>query len=379
MRARIVPTAALAITFGGWLVACVDLFHGTSFASACDVDAAACAPLDANVADDAPIVVEDAGTDGPTNFCAWSSATAAANAAHACAWLGACEGAFDDNAFGPCMVHAVLAYDCATNPNRPVIGAAHAYWDCLWQATTCGDVANCVEPSGTRETCAGAGAAYVACDPSTAALIACGGGVASGSPPAGLESCAALGQTCTTSGPAECSGSTTACSGASSGAMCAAGTTRLHDCDPDGGALDYGVDCASFGAGSCFSGAFGACLATDGAPCAPQSAVTCEDGGVAVGCPSGVTEQIDCDAVLGVTGGASTCNPQAPGRQWDVSRACSLGTCDGQHDSCDPTGPTITTCFHGATFSASCKDLGFTSCALATYPGDPSQHAYCTP
>ena len=374
MGARGVLCAALAL--GPLLAACVDLFHDTSFASACDVNAAVCHATDANVPGEAASSA-DGGPDGATNFCQWDGAMAAANAAHACVWLGACEGALADDAFGACMVRARLAYDCAANPNRQVIGAAHAYWDCLWQAQSCGEVANCVEPYGTHETCAEAGTDYVACDPLTGTLLACAAGLATGTPPEGLESCAALGQTCSTVGAAACSGSTAACTSGNEGTSCA-DTTALHDCDPDGGPLDYGLDCANFGAGACVSGAFSACLAVNGSTspsCAQTSQVTCDDGGYAVGCPSRVTEQLDCNAVLGLTGNPSACNPDAPGRAWDVSRACSLGDCL-QADTCN--GGVITSCARGATFTVDCRAQGFTSCSLALYADDPAEHAQCS-
>ena len=40
------------------------------------------------------------------------------HALHACTWLGACETPMGNNAFGPCYFRALLAYDCAANPNH---------------------------------------------------------------------------------------------------------------------------------------------------------------------------------------------------------------------------------------------------------------------
>jgi len=360
MRPRAIACGAFAFALGASLVACIDLFHGTDFESACDLDASACGAVDASVGIDATPPPQDAGSDAPTDFCQWIPTTAAAYAVHACAWLGACEGALGDDAFAPCMLHAMLAYDCAANPNRPVLGAAHAYWDCLWQVQTCGDVDHCVEPSGTHETCADDDAGYVACDPEAGTLVACAADLANGSPPTAVESCVPLGQTCSPSGVATCIGSATPC--ADVGTSCEG--TALHDCDPDGGPTDYGVDCASFGSGSCVGS--GACGAVDGGSCTPTTDVTC-DGGLAMGCPSGTTEQVDCNAVLGQPSATTTCDETAPGRPWDVSRACSMGTCQ-TGDSCGTDGKTLLSCTRGASVSIDCTLQGFTRCVSLPYP-----------
>jgi hypothetical protein len=364
MRARGIAIVAFAVALGASFVACVDLFHGTDFESACGVDAAACEAIDATPAIDTTPPPEDSGPTGPTNFCLeWDAGTALTNATHACAWLSACEGALGDNAFGACMVRAVLAYDCTANPNRPLTatGPAHAYWDCLWQVKSCGDVDRCIEPSGTLATCAADtdDAGYVACDLEAGTLVACGPAATNGNPPTALESCTAIGQTCAASGAAACLGSATACAGQAD--YCDPDGVHLHDCDPDGGTTDYGVDCASFGGGICNAGG---CTAVGGSACSPTSDVTC-DGGVATGCPSGSTEQVDCDAVLAQpSGGPATCNATAPGRPWDVARACSVGTCP--LDRCD--GATLMTCARGGSIAVSCTAQGFTGCSPSPYP-----------
>ena len=68
----------------------------------------------------------DAADIVPTDFCKASSATARTRATHACAWLGACSVPFDQNAFGQCMIDAILAYDCTTNPNHAVNAGARS-------------------------------------------------------------------------------------------------------------------------------------------------------------------------------------------------------------------------------------------------------------
>ena len=262
---------ALSIGVLGGVAACVDLFHSTNFETLCDLDAAACAAVDAS-ADGAAAAPRDAGApDGPTDFCQWDSVTAGNNAAHACAWLGACAGPLGENALGPCIVNATLAYDCAANPNRPVVGAAHAYWDILWQAASCGDVLRAVQPSSTA--CAAAPASYVTCEAAT--RVACGPANAM-SAPVGVEDCAAAGQTCAlVNGSGACVGPSS-CAGATAVLACGAsgGPTLLADCE-DGG-TDLGVDCANFGGGSCTaSGGVAACRAVDGGSCTPSSAITC--------------------------------------------------------------------------------------------------------
>jgi hypothetical protein len=341
--------------------ACGDLFHDTNFESACGVDAAACVGPEATTGD-GPAEI---GTGSPTNFCAWSSTTARANALHACAWLGACAGPLGNNAFGACMRRAILAYDCNANPNRPVLGAAHAFWDGLWRASSCAAVSAVVEPGSTRGACGASSFAYVACEPSPNAStrLACAAGTGGGDE--GRENCAAMGQTCTVAGAtAICSGSMGVCQGA--GVSCAG--TELHDCDPDGG-VDLGVDCASFGSGACVTP--GACAAQGDAGCAATTVVTCA-GDVATGCPSGTEESVDCSALLGATG---SCSPSAAGRGWDVSRACAVGACGA--DSC--AGTVLQSCVQGVPVSVDCATLGFSSCSLVSVPGDPVAHGACGP
>jgi hypothetical protein len=105
----------------------------------------------------------------------------------------------------------------------------------------------------------------------------------------------------------------------------------------------------------------------DAGTCPTTSAVQCNSG-VATGCPSGVLEQINCPAILGLD-----CKPDAPGRPWDVSRACYSGTCGP--DSCSDGG--VVSCLRGVPEPLDCASQGLGPCALVTYPGDPSPHAQC--
>ena len=374
-RAVVAVTLLLAPLGAG---ACVDLFHGTGFETACDRDAKTPGCFDAGAPDDTgPVqVLADASPRVPTDFCQWDPATAAQNARRACAWLGACEGVFGGNALGPCVMQAELAYDCNANPDRKVLGATHAYWDCLSQVTSCSDVRACVAP-GNDDGCQGDSPAYEACDTTTGTFIACGADVPNESPPLGIEACIAGGQTCA-SATTTCGGSTHGCAAAPPACD---GNGILHDCDPDGGViddagavLDRGVDCTNFGGGACAPGA-AACLATtdDGGTCTPTSMVTC-NGSVATGCPSGVPEQVDCNAVFGLTNGVA-CDPNAPGRPWDVARACSLGACQGP-DTC--LGSIVSSCVRGVIVQADCKEIGYPGCTTAAWPGEPFMRAQCS-
>jgi hypothetical protein len=349
---------AVALAVGAGLLACGDLFHSTAdFESACQIDPQACG-LDGATA--------DAGAPFPADFCQWDAATARALAARACAWLGACAGPLGSNAFGECLVNATLAFDCTANPNRPVLGATHAFWDHLWRASSCDGVTTAVEPASPRDTCGASGFPYVSCEvgANASTRIACPEG--DGGTDLGREDCAALGQTCVVVGSgAVCAGSAGSC-GDAGGPFCEG--TELHDCDSDAG-LDLGVDCADFGAGTCASEE--ACVALGDAGCPPTTEVSCS-GDVASGCPSGVPEQVDCSQVLGATG---SCNPAADGRGWDVSRACSVGPCGA--DSC--AGTVLQSCARGAPVTLDCAQVGLGGCGLIQFPGDPNQYAACGP
>ena len=114
-----------------------------------------------------------AGRPFPADFCAWSTETARTNASRACAWLGACAGPVGDNAFGPCVVRALLAYDCAANPDRRLRpGPAHDLWDHLWRASSCADVLGALFPPRTIVSCAASSSTYAACAGETT-LVSC--------------------------------------------------------------------------------------------------------------------------------------------------------------------------------------------------------------
>jgi hypothetical protein len=361
-RSNLLRPLALAAILAVPPLACVDLFHSTSFETACDVDAAACAT---------PPALPDG---GPTDFCQWDTATAQSNSLRACGWLGACAGPIGDNALGPCFVRAMLAYDCAVNPNRALVPgtAAHDFWNRLWQATSCSDVTRASFPPKVAPACGASPAPFESCFLDSGTILSCSGDDSGTT--LGFEDCTALGQTCATTGAlAVCAGSPAACAGA--GTSCSG--TQLHDCDPDAGQFDLGVDCASVGAGKCVPGSPSACQAASDAGCTSTTDVVCNDDDTASGCPSGAREQIDCRALLL---GKGSCDSTAAGRPWDVSRACTSGLpCTGQ-DSCGVAASfSINSCARGVAVSVSCTAIGLSGCKTVQLPNDPTVHAVCVP
>ena len=205
--------------------ACTDLFHSTDdVLTACDLNPAS--PGCPAGAPDAGAATEaEAAT--PVDFCSWTSATAEQTAAHACAWLGACQTPLGGNAFGACMFQAMLAYDCAANPSHRVTGETYSLWACLAAVQSCGDVNRCVLPGGAVG-CQGSG--FVACAESSGATSASALRVECSDAGGHGENCALWGEACnaTSAGgtcgvggasgcadggpPSACAGSALACS-----------------------------------------------------------------------------------------------------------------------------------------------------------------------
>lgn len=358
---RAIVAAVFASAGIGGAFACVDLFHSTDFQSACSQDAAApgCPTVDAAVEAEA----------GPPSldFCAWSSTEARSAATNACALLSACMGPLGGNAFGECMFDAILAYDCAANPNRRVRPgtAMHDYWECLSKAKSCDEVRTCVLPSGPENCNGGTFTACAVGAKSTAARVLC---EQSGAPTM-VTSCLGKGQTCVRpdTSRSRCSGtwsSTSTCT-----ANGCAGT-QLLACG-DGGAND-GVDCAYFGAGECtIAAATAGCKPNQGSTalqaCTPTGVVTCT-AGVAQGCPLGFTERVDCNRVTGA------CNANVgSARLDDLSRACvgaSAGDAGQRCEEC--VSGAVHSCSHGAEYVANCASLGLGACKVVTPPqGSP--------
>ncbi len=349
MKRALLGAVLVAASGGAAFVAC-DLFHSTEFATLCDVnpDAGACRDGDAG-----------------TNFCTWDSGVALEKAQHACAWLSACESPLGNNDFGPCMIQALLAYDCSTNPNRPVLGELHTYWDALSNAQSCKDVDDVVFP-GEAPTCANGGG-FVGC------------GVLNGSSDnrtvrvecyvvdaqASGENCLAQGRTCDAGscvpGPAPsciqgCEGST------------------LHVCDDAG--VDNGTDCKFFGGGRCLDdGGVFACSSSGDASCPATQTVACA-GDLAQGCPAGTKEQVDCHALTGT----GTCNAGTVSPAQGVAGACFVhgeaGICPP--DSCTDGGASLVSCARGQTFSVSCADVGLGPCHVVPTVDGTGPRAACS-
>jgi hypothetical protein len=353
-RGAVVAAGVIAgAAFVAFAPACIDLFHSTDFEDLCSLDARAPGCPMADVA------ANDAGADvdaAPTNFCTWTSATARTNATHACAWLGACTAPFDENAFGQCMIDAILAYDCNTNPNLVIApGPLHDYWDALWQAKTCDDVIAVVNPetiacSATGFACAG--------KTSPSVRFECVNNKG------GPENCVVEGRLCATDG----------CEAPDAAASCDASTcegTVFHDCE-DG--TDLGYDCKYFGDGTCTPLDGGAACepfepVVCGSSCFATNAVTCADGG-ATACPAGELVTIDCN---GLTGGSS-CMPGTPTPVWNVAAQCQGKA------SCTPGCDTDTLigCAQGAKFTVSCSGEKLGPCHSVPLPESPMGYA-CSP
>ncbi len=373
MRGRHVVAAlgVAAACAAGSLAGCVDLFHSTDFEGAA-------VAIDAGPS--------ESGLDAaPYEICAPSPAEALTLAKRSCALLSACESPIGDNAIGRCLPNAIVAYDCSVSPLRPNAGAAVAYWSCLAQATAlpdtdkaCAAVHTCIYPEGVS-TCPATGA-FTSCPGAVAARGDCES--AGREPPS--ETCAATGRTCTANGPSEAY-----CTGGAglgcTGARCAG--TQLRACLgpgaitlPDGGkgTLDEGFDCAAYGGGTCVQNATTAsCKPASDKVCSPTANVKCE-GNVAVGCPSGFEERVDCAALTGIKNVTSlprsTCSASTGGRAWDVSRACGISGSDGGsgcgRDEC--SGEKLVACVRGVQVTIDCAaDAKLARCiTVRTFDGE---------
>jgi hypothetical protein len=337
LAARAAIVALLAAPFAA-VFACTDLFHSTAdFKNACDVDAAnpAC-----------------------NSICIKDSAAARAAAMNACAWLGACKLPIGNNQFGACVFEGILAYDCNANPNRTVQGQARAVWDCMSTVASCDDVARCVG----SEVCPASSVAFSGCSQSTPTLrYTCPLDAAVGN-----ENCAAWGQTCVNG---QCSATGGVACTSSPVPACEADFRTLHACTDAGVTLV--VDCDDFGGRACVAGSTAsACLGDHAGQCNPNSTVTCA-GDKATGCPSGVSETVDCSLVTG----HGTCQTAAtPTPVLGVAAACGSAAAPCAPDAC--TGTKLTSCYRGATFEYDCSSIGGASCALVSTPDGP--RAACT-
>ena len=419
MRCRMTGAVAggVAMMAIGALGGCGDLFHETSdIRNACERDAstAGCpgvTPGGSSSDGSGGSSDVDAGDGAPReyDFCAMASPTALATAQNACAWLGACESPVGNNRFADCMRHAILAYDCRANPNRPVRSNARAFWGCMQGATDCASVDRCALPSGRRcvngtwlPSCvppaqgdaiadasgvadAGGGFDF---GPASISRATCANGLPEGDE---AENCAAWGQTCVESdGGARCGSAPGG--GACIASLCVGGA--LTDCDDAGRSI--GVDCANYGAQTCTaSGAGAACVAQGGAICPSGPEVVCL-GEIATGCPSGEIEAVDCTLLVPrsdggsamassaaapganpMSGGSRACHASGAGspKPWDVSRACFLDQGCTTADAC--SGATLTSCVGGVTYSFDCGASPFGGCQVVLTSDADGARARC--
>jgi len=281
------------------------------------------------------------------------------------------------------MFQALMAYDCAANPNHGLRGKAAGLWGCLAGVKSCGDVGGCVFPQG--EVLCGGHGGYTACGtPATLSSataenvdvrIECeDGGTAHG------ENCALWGQTCLAgpSGGAACSAIDAGV--CAQGSVCDDNDTAIR-CGADGGSLV--IDCASFGTQHCsgfpvvHAPSWVACVAEsdagDAATCFPDASAACVDG-VSVSCPSGVLETLDCNALLGSMDACSP-GPLVPPFEW--TGACGVAPAECDADSCDAS--VLTGCGRGAAFSVDCEEAGLGACSLVTTDEGSLVRAACAP
>jgi hypothetical protein len=352
----------LALASVGFMLlgfACVDLFHGTDFETLC-----AASPEDPACGRDSgvePEAASEAAVDAARphpDFCAWSAAEARTQALRACAWLGACEGPLGESAFGPCVVHAQLAFDCVANPSLRPRGAVDAFWACLATVATCGDVDRCVFPAGVQDCVAVAAGSSSACGTTTNAgvRLECAGPAGRAR---GIEPCVMLGKTCS---PEDTS--TASCTGVRAFAcaqnLCS-GTSAV-DCTPAGSRMrDRGIDCAGYGAGSCIEGGGGPLCAPNAAPdagaCTGDALPTCA-GDVATACMAGSDVRVDCKRM------GLQCSVAGMPPSFDLAAACAIKTsppCTGP-DICN--GDTLQSCGRGALYELNCGSVGLGKCTV---------------
>jgi hypothetical protein len=360
VRRRIVIAGAIVSSLAGAVMACVDLFHSTSdVQSICEVDAA-----DPRCTDAAP----------PVDICAGDAGVAQQRAIHACSWLAACGHPIGRNKTGACMVDAILAYDCAANPNRKAKGAAKDFWACMQNAKTCSDVNHCIFPMAGGVACANGG--FLGCsqtnvDPNT--RIDC---VQAG--PGGGENCAPHGQTCSSLDP-DASNRNALCVGpqrrACTGSVgCVDGGLSL--CDDSG--VDIGYSCANVGAGTCNpSGATPACEPeSEGGACSATNDITCTSGNLqAKGCVTLEPEAVDCTPISGL-GTCVAIVAGAPGTT--PSDACRVADGGCNDDSCD--GGTLVACVRGRSVAIDCAGQGLKGCnPITTIESDAAGVPACNP
>ena len=341
---------AVGIACAAAIVACVDLFHSTDFETKCSADA------------NAPGCSSDAATPidaAPVELCAPDHTTALARARHVCALLAACETPIGQNRTGACIANALLAYDCAANPNRPPKGDTDTFWRSLTTAKTCTDIDRSVAPAG-KQACTGKGP-FVGCAGGATAVqnqdsrVQC---VQFNGTPGAFERCRAYGQTCfaldtSNNNNAVCVGgqkntcSQTGCQG-----------TALAICDDAG--VDRGLDCLDFGGQACVkTGAMPACKPASSTTCAASSNIKCDVNDIATGCASGFAETVDCKALVG----SGSCKDVLDASVGTTPWAACQGSDGCTQDICDGTKKNVLhACVQGKVVDVDCVGEGLGNC-----------------
>lgn len=354
--------AALAITSGAFVmcgIACIDLFHDTDFETLCTRS-----PGDTACGGDASVAPEAAVVDAPIDtarprpdFCAWSSVEAQTQALRACAWLGACEGPLGESAFGPCVMRARLAFDCAANPSLRPRGKVDAFWACLATVKSCGDVDGCVFPGGVQPCIAVPVGSSSACGTegdNKSVRLQCAGPAGRA---AGIEPCAMLGKTCRAEDT-----STSACTGSLGFQCVTSGCAGSSAADCSGTGVDRGIDCAGYGGGNCLADD-GGTVCSGGSKastaCADAGAPAC-DGTTVASCAGGKEIRVEC-ARLGLP-----CDLSEPVGSYDPTAACfnrAAGACDTP-DKC--VGNRLQSCGRGTPQEVDCTSVGLGACKLGS-------------
>lgn len=348
----------------GLAVACVDLFHSTDFKTLCteNPQSAQCGGLGTTDGG------SDAGTDAPAkppiDLCTLGSEEVKKRAIKACALMGACGASIEPDAFGTCVPRAMLAMDCAANPNLRPLGENLKLWQCLAEVATCSDIDRCLF-GGPRQTCGSAPLSACSDKSLNGGNVRIDCAVPAGAETTRFEPCLTLSQRCTTVGP-----SLGLCRGGLGTACVATGCSGTNAAVCTGND-DNGIDCAGLGGGSCYFD-----IAAGGPACAPgpgarscpvdggavTAIVTCdESNGVALACVDGKEVAIDCRR-LGLA-----CEPTVNAPPHDPFAKCVTDALTGQRcnetvDTCD--GDDLHGCSRGGErYVASCASLGLGKCA----------------
>jgi hypothetical protein len=353
---------ALAVAASVLAFSCVDLFHGTDFDTLCTRD-----PANAQCGGDAAPAADVADTGAPPVDLCSLGGDPARRAQHACGWLGACEGPKDSSRFGPCYVQALLAYDCTANPALRPRGALADLWGCLGDVKTCDDVDRCVF-GGPVPSCKDvASGSFTSCTPNGNVRVQCA--APGGGRPAAVEPCALDGRGCTVldSSRSACTAAkNSTCPAGFSGCTGSSASRCVRSGADD---LDLGIDCASYGAGSCVSGTQPVCSpSTTSTACSGVEGKLGCNGTVAHVCADQRDITIDCGR-FGLGCDATNASAAVP---WSACTPADDATAPcTDEDTC--SGTVLKSCALGRFQTLDCADVGLGVCVVP-----PSGAAACS-